>query len=386
MKVLVLHNAYQQRGGEDVMVESEVEMLRASGHDVRVEYVSNDYIVGVKDKARVFMRSSYDPARTKWAVELVQSHGAEVVHIHNFWPLLTPAVHRGATQAGAAVVQTLHNYRLLCSGGIFLRDGAVCEKCLNSTPAWGVIHRCYRGSLPGSLAAAAMQMRARQSGVWQRDVHRFIALTGFARAKFIEGGLPAERIVVKPNTLAVSGSPIDKQRNGILFVGRLSPEKGVSTLVEAAKSVPDLSVAIAGDGPGRATLEAAAPPNVRFLGSVSGIKIRELMSAAQVLVMPSISYEGFPVTLLEAFSCRLPIIVSRIGSLENLVSHGKTGLHFEAANAQQLSEHLKLLIETPEYFTKMGKNAYTEFNTRYTVKRNSDQLENIYRDAIRTAK
>lgn len=386
MKILILHNTYQQRGGEDVMVEAEAEMLLAGGHDVRVECVSNDDIVGVKDKARVFMRSSYDPARARWAAELVKSHRAEVMHVHNFWPLLTPAVHRGAAQAGAAVVQTLHNFRLLCSGGVFLRDGAVCEKCLNSTPAWGIMHRCYRGSVPGSLAVAAMQIRARQSGIWERDVHRFIALTDFARTKFVEGGLPAERVVVKPNALAVLTPPTFRQRDGVLFVGRLSAEKGVSTLVEAAKSVPSLSVTIAGDGPDRDELEAAAPPNVRFLGAVSGIKARELMSAAQVLVMPSIWYEGFPVTLLEAFSCRLPIIASRIGSLESLISHEKTGLHFETARTQQLSDHLKLLIETPEYFVKMGENAYAEFNARYTVKRNSEQLEKIYSDAIRTAK
>ena len=252
MKVLLLHNTYQQRGGEDVMVEAEAEMLRAAGHDVRVESVSNDGIVGVKGKSSIFMRSSYDPARAKWAAELVSSHRAEIVHVHNFWPILTPAVHRGAAQAGAAVVQTLHNFRLLCSGGIFLRDGAVCEKCLNSTPAWGVMHRCYRGSIPGSLAVAAMQIRTHQNGVWQRDVRRFIALTEFARNKFIEGGLPAERIVVKPNALADSAPQSIERRNGALFVGRVSVEKGASTLVEAARSVPDLSVTIAGDGPDRA--------------------------------------------------------------------------------------------------------------------------------------
>lgn len=385
MKILLLHNTYQQRGGEDVMVDAEAEMLRAGGHDVQVECVSNDDIVGVKDKARVFMRSSYDPARANWTANLVKSHGAEVVHVHNFWPLLTPAVHRGAAQAGAAVVQTLHNFRLLCSGGTFLRNGTVCEKCLNGTPAWGVIHRCYRGSVPGSLAVAAMQVRARQQGVWQKDVHRFIALTDFARAKFIEGGLPPDRIVVKPNALTASVLPIINQRIGVLFVGRLSLEKGVSTLVEAAKLVPNLSVTIVGDGPDRDSLEATASPNVKFLGAVSGKKVRELMAVAQALVMPSIWYEGFPVTLLEAFSSRLPIIASRIGSLESLISHKDTGLHFEAANTNQLSEHLKLLVEHPEIYTKMGENAYTEFKTHYTVKPNRELLENIYRDAIITA-
>jgi glycosyltransferase involved in cell wall biosynthesis len=230
-----------------------------------------------------------------------------------------------------------------------------------------------------------MQVRARQQGVWQKDVHRFIALTDFARAKFIEGGLPPDRIVVKPNALTASVLPIINQRIGVLFVGRLSLEKGVSTLVEAAKLVPNLSVTIVGDGPDRDSLEATASPNVKFLGAVSGKKVRELMAVAQALVMPSIWYEGFPVTLLEAFSSRLPIIASRIGSLESLISHKDTGLHFEAANTNQLSEHLKLLVEHPEIYTKMGENAYTEFKTHYTVKPNRELLENIYRDAIITA-
>ena len=209
MRLLIVHNSYQRAGGEDVAVAMEADMLRAAGHSVHLELVSNDSIVGFPSKVRTLLRTPYDPDRRAWMNDLIDRSGAELVHVHNFFPLLTPAVHETAARRGLAVVQTLHNFRLICAGAMLLRDGAVCEKCLTGTRLSGVVHRCYRGSLPGSIAVTAMQARAEREGTWQHSVHRFIALTEFARSKFIAGGLPADRIAVKPNAITGGAPPAE---------------------------------------------------------------------------------------------------------------------------------------------------------------------------------
>ena len=169
-RVLVLHNRYQQRGGEDSVVDAETSLLREAGHEVFVELVDNHAITSLPQKLNAFARAPYDPAREAWAADLTRQTRADVVHIHNFFPLLTPAVHAGAMRAGAAVVQTLHNYRLLCANALFLRNGSVCESCLGGSRLPAVTNRCYRGSLAGSLAVTRMQDRAEARGSWRTSV------------------------------------------------------------------------------------------------------------------------------------------------------------------------------------------------------------------------
>lgn len=384
MKILILHNAYQQRGGEDSVVEAEAALLRSGGHQVRVEIVTNDEIIGASAKANAFIRSEYDPERSRWAAELVRATQADIVHVHNFFPLLTPAVHAGAAKAGAAVVQTLHNYRLLCAAATFLRDGKVCEKCLDGSKAWGVVHRCYRDSMPASLAVARMQWRAQRDQVWQRDVHRFIALTQFAAGKFIAGGLPAERLIVKPNSTPDSLIASSTPRTGGLFVGRLSREKGVDVLIEAWKSIPETPLTIIGDGPERAMLEKKASPNVRFLGGLASEAVHAHMASSAFLVIPSLWYEGLPMTLLEAYANGLPVIASRIGSLEEAVVDKQTGLLFPAGNPNALVSAVRSIDES--LLERMSKGARTEYEAKYTASQNLQALEDVYEAASLTRK
>lgn len=381
MRVLILHNAYQRAGGEDTVVAAESEMLRDAGHEVIVEKVTNDAIQGAAAKARAFLLTPYDPARKQWAADLVRRTGAQVVHVHNFFPLMTPAVHEGAREAGAAVVQTLHNYRLLCAGAQFLREGAVCEKCITSSRIWGAVHRCYRGSVPGSVALVRMQHRAEQHGTWKKHVDRFIALTQFARGKFIEGGLPAAKIVVKPNSIRDASAPGISARSGALFVGRLSVEKGVDVLMKAWTKIPDMQLTVLGDGPERATLEAMAPSNVTFKGGVSGEAVRQHMLEAEVLLMPSIWYEGFPMTAVEAYAAGLPVIASRIGSLTEIVEPS-TGALFEPGNSDDLAAKVHALRASVG-FADLGKGARQAFEQKYNPSANLRQLEGIYEDALR---
>ena len=385
MNITILHNIYRQAGGEDAVVAAEAELLRRAGHDVHLELVCNDGIRSMADKARAFVQAPHDHGRLAWATDLFSRTQPEVVHIHNFFPLLTPAVHEAARLHGAALVQTLHNYRLLCANAMFLRDGLVCEKCLHGSKAWGIVHRCYRGSAIGSLAVARMQWRAERLRTWHTDVHRFIALSNFARAKFIAGGLPPERLVVKPN-FAVAEAPVPGPRNGALFVGRLSPEKGVAVLLQAWRALPHIPLLIIGDGPERARLEAAAPANVRFLGPLPQAEGRQMMGRAQFLIVPSTWYEGFPLVVVEAFSAGLPVLAARIGSLGEIVVDGVNGRHFEPASANSLADTAKEMFSKPELLTRLGESARTTYDANYSPAENLKQLEAIYAAALETAR
>ena len=383
MNILILHNKYQISGGEDVVVAAEAAGLSQRGHTVRLEEVSNETIVGVRKKMATFLGASNNRASVAWIRALISEYSPDVIHVHNFFPLLSPAIHHAAAAEGVPVVQTLHNYRLICVGALLLRDGILCEKCVNGSRYWGVIHKCYRNSFLGSYAIQRMQMRSSGSPGWRNDVQRFIALTEFARNKFIEGGIPAHKIVVKPNFPALCGElSADEKRNGALFVGRLSHEKGVHVLLNAWARMPEVPLRVAGDGPDLQRLKDCAPPNVTFLGRLTTEAVRHEMKCAQALIIPSISYEGFPMALVEAFACALPVIGSRLGALEEIVSQNQTGFFFEPNDTESLTRVVKRLFANPKILADAGQAARERYLTRYTPEKNLEQLEGIYAKAI----
>ncbi|WP_197279368.1 glycosyltransferase [Devosia sp. A16] len=369
-------------------MRAEVELLRRAGHTVRLEIVDNHTISGIGAKIETFFATPYNPARFDFIIGLIREFRPDVVHIHNFFPLFTPAVHEGARAAGVAVVQTLQNYRLFCAGAFFLREGRICEKCLHGARYWGVVHRCYRNSLPGSVAVVRMQNRAFSHRTWD-SVDRFIALTDFARAKCIEAGLSADRIAVKPNTLPLdwqTPGKISDKRSGALYVGRLSREKGVDVLLEAWRQLPDVPLTVVGSGPEEAALKSSAPPGVRFLGALQPEDVRTHMKEAACLIMPSRWYEGLPLTAIEAFSLGLPIICSRIGSLAEIVEHDSNGWHFETNSTTELAERVRSCFSTPGLLAKAGQEARASFHRQYSGDRNLEMLTGIYQQAIASAK
>ena len=370
MRVLVVHNAYQQRGGEDAVVESEIELLRANGHEV-TEYLRDNHELASMGRLSA-------AAGTLWSRRTVDEVGRQiardrpdVLHAHNTFPLISPSLYWAAERAGVPVVQTLHNFRLLCPQAMLLREEKACELCVGKSPLSGVRHACYRGSRPQTAVLAGMLMLHRAIGTWSHKVARYIALNEFCRAKFIEGGLPASRIVVKPNFVDFD-APAEVPRDGFLFVGRLAPEKGVGVLARATKALPECDFSIAGIGPEAETL--ANLPNVRMLGSLSADSVRYRMSSALALVLPSIWYENFPRTLVEAYACGLPVIASRIGALAELVEDGVTGLLFEPGDNGDLVQKLRWARANRERMITMGFNARAHFEAQFSAKRNHEQL------------
>jgi glycosyltransferase involved in cell wall biosynthesis len=380
-RVLILHNRYQRRGGEDEVVELEAQLLSDAGHDVTVDIISNDDI-DVRQKALILLGGGFDTSQGERIQRILRSSPADVVHIHNFFPKLTLAAHVSAADSGAAVVQTLHNFRLVCAGAMLGRQGHVCEKCLHGSTYWGVVHKCYRGSALASLGVVAMQNRARSGDMLNRHVDRFITLTNFAKQKFIEGGLPARLLVVKPNFVPDRlASPLEG-RIGAVFVGRLSPEKGVGVLLEAFRSLPHLRLKIIGSGPEEDILRANAPSNVLFTGQLSRDEVSRALSESQIMIVPSLWYEGFPMTIVEAFAAQLPVVASDIGSLGEIVEPGQNGQLFPVGDHVALAGIVKALMQDPETVKRLGATARRQYETRYSGAQNLRALESIYEEAM----
>jgi glycosyltransferase involved in cell wall biosynthesis len=376
-RVLIVHNYYQQAGGEDSVVASEKALLLEHGHEVTQYSVDNSGIASFTDKVHAFLGVTYSrEARDAFAREL-STVRPDIVHVHNFFPLLTTSIYDACQAAGVPVVQTLHNFRIACAGVYLLRDGKLCEKCLGGNPYWGVVHRCYRGSAVGSLAVARMIDANQRRGTWSTKVDCFIALTESAKERFVRAGVPAGRIVVKPNFASDPGELAPAPRHGALFVGRLSPEKGVRELIEAWQAV-GYPLRVVGDGPLAAELRARAPANVTFLGRISSSEVRREMTAAAMLIMCSIGLEGFPVVLAEAFALGLPAIVSDFGAPRDIVRHGESGLHVPAGDTKALAQAVTELHQDPVKLESFGKAARQDYLSKYAPSINYDQLLAVY--------
>lgn len=381
MRVLVAHNRYQGRGGEDVVFEAEVALLRGAGHSVETFTVSNEAIDSIAARIATTLSIADNAAGKRGMAAAIDRFRPDVVHVHNFFPLLSPAVFDVCRQKRVPAVVTLHNYRTICTGGMLMRDGRVCHKCLEHGHLWGVAHRCYRGSLPGSLASAFMIARHQRRGTWTRPGLRLIALTQFARTLFTQAGFDASRIDVKPNFMADPGTPDPaRPRAGLLYVGRLSREKGVGVLLDAVAGT-GIPLRIVGEGPERVALEARAPEHVTFLGALSRVDVLREMANAEALVVPSLWYEGFPMVVVEAFAQGTPVIASEIGGLAEVVSAGRTGALVPPGDAAALRQRIGDVLGAPDR-AAWGKGARTTYLELYAPGENLRLLEAIYARAV----
>jgi glycosyltransferase involved in cell wall biosynthesis len=397
LKILLVHNFYQRRGGEDVVFEAERRMLEHAGDGVVSYTRHNDEI-----DAYALPRRTDLALRTVWAwdshrelLELLKRESPDVAHFTNTFPLISPSAYDACDAAGVAVVQSLHNYRLVCPAATLWRDGHPCEECIDHGLTRSVRHGCYRGSRAATSVLAGMLAIHRLRKTWSTRVDRYIALTGFARERLIAGGLPADRIVVKPNfvdpdpraELPVATSAAASAAPTVLFAGRLEPEKGVYTLLDAWQQLADpIPLRIAGEGSLldalRDRIAREAIPGVELLGVLSRDRLLEELSRARLLVFPSEWYEGMPMILLEAMACGVPAVASRLGGMPEMIDEGRIGRLFHPGNAGDLAAKVSALWSDPEQSLRLGAAARAEFETRYTRDANYAPLIAIYREAI----
>jgi glycosyltransferase involved in cell wall biosynthesis len=385
VRVLILHNRYHDPGGEDAAAHREAAMLRDHGVEVIEHQVDNEAGSG---KLALLAQSAWSRGSYRSVGALCKEFRPDVVHVHNFWMRLSPSVHAAAHAAGAATVQTLHNYRLICANALLLRNGQICEDCIGSLPWRGVARRCYKNSWVASAAVVRMTMHNQRRDTWNRDVDAFITPSESARNKLLHADLPADRVFVKPNFTedpGASGLPPSASKR-VVFAGRLSREKGVHLLIAAWERITcdGAQLIIAGDGPERAALEqqAAAIDSVVFLGNLTPSRVTELIKQCRCVVLPSICLETFGSTIVEAFACGRPAVVSDLGSPSELVSDGWNGLKFPQSDCALLARALEAILTDPVMADELGRNARTNYLTRFTPQANFRKLSEIYDFAI----
>jgi len=389
MKILIVHNAYQHSGGEDAVVEAEASLLRDRGHEVEIYRRHNDELHAMP-KASAAVSAIWSHRSSRELDSLCERFRPDVIHAHNTFPLISPAYAWTAARRGIPTVQTLHNFRLLCPQATFLRDGGICEDCLGKLPWRAIARKCYRDSSAQSAVSAGALVAHRMMGTFSHRITRYIALSRFCRDKFIEGGLPAERIRIKPNFVQphdIHDMPRCETRKGGLYVGRLSPEKGIDTLIAASQLMPLASssmLRVAGGGPLEASVKEAF--GNAWLGTQPREAVLRLLGESLYLIAPSTCYESFGLALVEAFSCGTPVIASRRGAFAELVEDGRTGLLFEPGDARDLAAKMQWADSHPEAMRRMGAAALAEYESRYTPQRNYAMLMEIYEDAIRNVR
>jgi len=386
MKILLCHNRYQQPGGEDRVFEDEGSVLERHGHEVFRFIMHNDSIADIS-KVRLVAKTFWNREAAKQLDEMVRQKRPQVMHCTNTFPLISPAAYQVAKDHGVGVVQSIHNYRMLCPKAQFVREGQVCEKCLGKRFAWPAIyHGCYKESRPATTVVAAMTSYHRLRKTWDQLVDRFIAPTQFVKDKHIEAGFDADKIAVKPNFVSPDPGPGSGAGNHAAFVGRLSPEKGIDTLLEAWQRLDgEIPLRIAGDGPLAASVQQAAESDsrIQWLGQIDKEQVEKLLGEARCLIMPSVCYETFGLTIVEAFAKGTPVIASDMGAMKELIRDGENGFLVEPGNAEQFANKINLVFSTGA--EALRKGARNEYEQRYTADANHAWLRDIYADTLSTA-
>jgi glycosyltransferase involved in cell wall biosynthesis len=386
MKVVVAHNFYKHLGGEDGCVAAEIALLRAHGHKV-IEYYLNNESVDAMGRLQLACRTIWSHTAAQELRDLFRMHRPQIAHFHNTFPLISPAAYYAARAENVRVVQTLHNFRLCCPNGLLFRDGEVCEDCLGKAIPWpGIMNKCYHNSRSASAAVATMQTVHRGLGTWRNTVDTYIALTESSRRKLIEGGLPADKIAIKPNFVHPDPGPGAGIGGYGVFVGRLSPEKGLKTLLMAWRHLGGaFALKLVGDGPMAADVQEAAAgnPSIQWLGSLPTEAVYALVGEATFLVLPSQCYENFPRVIVEAFAKGTPVIVSKLGAMAEIVDDGLTGLYFKPGDHVDLATKVRRILAEPVEAARMRRTSRQEFDKKYTADSNYKSLLAIYGRALR---
>ena len=389
MKILVAHNFYQHPGGEDAVCASEIRLLREAGHEV-VEFMRyNDEIqeYSLIEKAGLSWRTSWSCRTNRELQKILARESPDVAHFHNTFPLISPSAYYACSAANIPVVQTLHNYRLLCPSGNLFREGRICEECVSHSLLRSILHGCYHDSRLQSAVVAGMLTVHGLLNTWAEQIDLFLVCTEFARRKFVDAGFDEEQIRVKPNFIAPDPGASFRRGTTALYVGRLSQEKGPQLLPAAWSKLDEaIPLEIVGEGPLHTSLETDCArrglQSVQFTGWLNTQAAVERLHTARFLVVPSVCYEGFPMVIAEAYACGVPVIAAGQGGLAEIVLDGSTGLHFAPGNVDDLSAKVKWAWRHPPEMEAMGRCARMEFETKYNASAALNGLECAYESAL----
>ncbi len=373
LRVLIVHNRYRQPGGEDVVADAQKQLLAARGHDVRIFERDNKEInsYSLLGKAALYFKTAHNRASAREIIRVVKEFRPRVAHVHNTLPLISPSIYAPLNRSGVKVIQWLHNYRLVCPAGTLYRDGAPCTLCLEGDLNHAIKYKCWTGSSFATKALVRMLRRHRRGGTWIDRVDLFVALNSFQKKVLVaQGGLPESKVVVLPNfsDTPVLEKPAPAGADGeFLFAARLTPEKGVGTLLRALESLRDVPVVIAGEGPMSDIVErACTSPVHNYLGRLDRAALRQRMESARAVLFCSEWPEGCPSVILEAMACGKPVIASSVPGATDLIEEGRTGLFFPPGNFDALADCVRQFIASPQLEQQMGVAALERFKQRHS--------------------
>lgn len=389
MNILQVHNRYKITGGEWTVLNQEYDLLKKN-HSVNQLIVDNTkQLDSLFSKLKLVFTTHYNRQSKELVRQKLRETGAQLMHVHNFFPLLSPSIFEAAREEGVPSVLTLHNYRLIHPNGYLLNDGKIDERSVHGSAYSCVMDGVYRDSILQTAVVAHMIEYHRKRETWSKNVDCLLCLTEFAKSKFMEAGLPGEKLMVKPNFVQDAfqkenfSESVDQKENFYLFIGRISEEKGIRTLVSAWSSFKNQSNAkllILGDGPIKKELQKKSERNslISWLGFLQREQVLDYLLKAKALIFPSEWYEGMPMTILEAFSAATPVLSTNIGSQAEIVEHEKTGLQFEAGDQNKLIEALEQFESNKAKQREMSLAARREYDEKYTPEVNQKKLESIY--------
>lgn len=384
MRILSIHNEYLIKGGEDESRRAEVSVLEQYGHAVS-SYVENNVKVASLPKAAVALRTLWSRESYRHVKRLLRDEKHDVIHVQNFFPLVSPSVYYAAQERGVPVVQAVRNYRFLCPNALFYRDGQICELCLKkSMKTSAVQHNCYRDNKAASATAASMLWLHHHLPTW-RQIDRFISVSEFVKQKMVEGGFPAEKISVKPNFVYPDPGLSPVKEDYLVYVGRLQAEKGIQTLLAAMPKLPaTIRVKIVGEGPMAPDVLACAQKyNLDYVGKLSLADTYDVIGKARGLIIPSVWHEPFGRVVVEAYAKGTAVIGSRMGGIPELIDDGRTGYTFKAGSVDDLVEKISLLMNDSQRAAEMGLQGRAEYLRKYTPASNYAMLMGLYDQVVK---
>ncbi len=384
MKILLIHNTYQQKGGEDSVFENEYKLLNEKNIVEKLLFNNND-IKSPLDKLKVGFNSIYNKNSAKIVKEKIEEFNPDIIHVHNFFPVASPSIFYSANQFNIPIVMTLHNYRLICPNALLFHNNKICEKCINKSFAInGVLNGCYRESKVQTFALAFMSYIHKKRKTWNNRVDKYIALTNFAKDKILNSSLNLDKnqIIVKPNFVEDNGFDYDKEEY-FLFIGRLSIEKGIELLLRSFEN-SNKKLLIIGGGPLETIVKESVKKNtnIKYLGFQNKKFIIDKLKKAKALIFTSIWYEGMPMTILESFSTGTPVIAPNIGGPNEIVKDYINGLIYKANNLNSLSTKIDMLASNSNIHKQLCLEARNFYEQKYSVKKNYEFLINIYKEVI----
>lgn len=386
MKILQVHNYYQFSGGEDIVVSNEKKMLELNGNEVifykRVNNEISEY--SFFNKVSLIWKTSWSDKTYNEISKIIGKTKPDICHVHNMFPLISPSIYYACNDNKVPVVQTIHNYRFFCTNGYFFRDNHICEECINSNAFRAVKYKCYRNSKVQTYSAAKMLESHKKKNTWREKINILICPSKFVKSKFIQGGFSENKLIVKPNFLPYDPEPSYNNNDYFLYAGRIDNLKGIKVLSSALLDRINTNVKIIGDGPEINKLKENK--NLQILNKRSNNETINYIKNCISLIFPSICYETFGLSIIEAFACGKPVIASRLGAMEDLVEEGKSGLLFEPGNSDDLRNKIVWAIEHKAEMKEMGKNARKIFEDKYTAELNYKILLSIYNNIISNSK